>query len=460
MTDLARRLVRRSEGEGWFAEGDRVLVAFSGGLDSSVLLHLLRFTPELPEVEVHAAHFDHRMRPGSEEDMLRCRGTARAWSVPFHGGEAASPPSNESEARDLRYDFLLERRVALKARWLVTAHHADDQAETVLFRMLRGTGPRGLAGIPATRAPSVLRPLLPFWRKELEAYASRAKLRPVEDPTNHILHPARNMLRREILPRVEERVAPGARKALVRLASLQGEREVAAEFLVRHWLESVGFEMTEDGAGEVSISLPRGRLVELPREVLAEVVRYLLRQLGSVPSHSGTGTIVEFINRGSSGRSLRLPGGITLAREFDFILLKRSGLDPTPAEDRHLEIGGDQGEGTFVVAGRAMRARWSRRREPVGEGWPASIRASGLAGPLRLRGWAPGDRIRLSHGSKKLKKLFVERRIPLSERARTPVLADGRGRILWVPGVAIDPEAEAVAGVDPLFLKVGEDHGA
>src|SRR5690606_7521557 len=111
------------------------------------------------------------------------------------------------------------------ARWILTAHHADDQAETVLFRILRGTGIGGLAGIPARGAGGILRPLLPFWRREIQAYASDVGLRWRRDPTNLSHDPSRNRIRLALLPEIERHVAPGASRNLVALADLARESE-------------------------------------------------------------------------------------------------------------------------------------------------------------------------------------------------------------------------------------------
>ena len=182
--DLLRRFIRELSGPEDPQDGDSLLVALSGGLDSLVLLHLLRFGQGLPSFRLHAAHFDHRMRPGSEADSLWVKGLCQAWGVPLQKEEAISPPASEEEAREMRYEFLFRAREGCGARWLLTAHHADDQAETVLFRALRGTGLHGLSGIPRRREPGILRPLLSFTREELEDYAGLRGVRSREDPSN------------------------------------------------------------------------------------------------------------------------------------------------------------------------------------------------------------------------------------------------------------------------------------
>jgi tRNA(Ile)-lysidine synthase len=432
-------------------EGDRVVVAFSGGLDSLVLLHLLRFAPELPRVEPIAAHFDHRMRPESGADARWAADRARGWGVPFEGGEAHTPPASEEAARDARYAFLDAVRARVGARWILTAHHADDQAETVLFRIARGTGLGGLRGIPARRG-ALLRPLLPFWRAELEEYARVHGLDARVDPSNADPRFARNVLRAELLPRLETAVAPAARRALVRLARLAAREERAWRTLAPRLLEPL---VIEEDSARIAVAAPQ--LLGYPWALRARVLRALVRRLGAGLDEAGTRAAVEFMGSAASGRSHPLPGGLLLAREFDRLVLSRprpAGRASDTISDVVLEIGGAApGARTFELAGRRLAARWSLDPLPHGEAFALGR----LHFPLRFRARRPGDRIRLAYGSKKLKKLLAEARIPLSERARVPVLVDGEERVLWLPGIARGAGTEPVPGEAALHIGLSDE---
>ncbi|UCC49059.1 MAG: tRNA lysidine(34) synthetase TilS, partial [Gemmatimonadota bacterium] len=198
-------------------EGAAVTVALSGGLDSVALLDLLGTLRERWGWRLTAAHFDHRMREESGADAGWVADLCRQRGVPCRVGRARRVPRSESEARDLRYEFLHRARLEFQAECLATAHQADDQAETVLFRLLRGSGLAGLGGIPLRRSPNIVRPLLPFWRAEIEAYAAARGLAHRSDPTNLDISIARNRIRHQLIPAIEANDAPDFRGQLVRL---------------------------------------------------------------------------------------------------------------------------------------------------------------------------------------------------------------------------------------------------
>jgi tRNA(Ile)-lysidine synthase len=415
-------------------EDAHVAVALSGGMDSVVLLHLLRFGG----ARVTAAHFDHAMRPGSDADARWVRGLCVAWGVPLVEARAEETLRTEDEARRARYRFLRRAQAESGATHLATAHHADDQAETVLFRILRGTGVAGLAGIPERDEGGLVRPLLPFWRAELKGYARENGLRWRTDPTNRALGPARNRIRNELIPRIEETLAPGARRSLVRLARLARAEEEEWSVLVRRATrEAVKWE----GEGA---ALVRDRLAAYDWPVAARVLRAVLRRCGVVPGRAGTRSALQFISRAPSGRVFPLPGGTHQIRTEWSAAWVEPVRDAPPA-DRPLVIGGPAGEGELRVGGRELRVRW-------GAGDELAERA--LVYPLTLRGWRPGDRVRTRAGTKKLKKLFLEARIPRGERGALPVLADAEGRVLWAAGLARAADAEPLPGEAAITIKI------
>ncbi len=462
--------------EGWSRwagspPGSTVVVALSGGLDSCVLLHLLRFS--LPDLglSVMAAHFDHRMRRDSGADARWVRGLAGAWRVPLMIGEADRPVRNETEARRLRYTFLEQVRAEEEASLVLTAHHAEDQIETVLFRVLRGTGVRGLAGIPARREPGVARPLLREPREELAAYARRHRIPSRLDPTNEDLGYARNRIRGELLPRITE-IHPGARESLLRLSRNARRTSRALDALLAPVLQRLRADR-----GDGFCTFRREDFLDLPETVQGEALRALARGSGPPLGEAGTAAALEVIRTGRSGRVVHLTRTLSLEREFDLLHLSWGGPRGSTRREAAVPVGqvpllreAPSGPGATEIdfGGRHLLIEWSVGRSSESGEWggvgpsPAlgcRIGLDGLPFPLSLRAPRPGDRIRGPGGGRKLKKVFGELRVPAPDRGITPLLVDGKDRILWVPGhyrSALAPAPPAAEG-PALFLKMGEE---
>jgi tRNA(Ile)-lysidine synthase len=430
--DLADRLDAHLRSTGLLPRGAAITIALSGGLDSVALLVLLQSLQQRWGWRLSAAHFDHRMREESAADADWVAAFCADRAVPCRLGRAPVVPGNEAEARKLRYEFLERARANLGADRLATGHQADDQAETVLFRLLRGSGLAGLAGIPAHRHPGVVRPLLPFRRAEIEEYARAQGLPYLEDPTNLDLSIARNRLRHWMIPGLEANGWPGLRVQLCRLAELAAR----ASERVERASERVAGELVVE-ASEGRIVVARTRFLAYDNRVRAHLVRVLAGRLGPRPGRVGTRIALEFINRCPSGRRVELAGGIVIAREFDRLLFERR-RPQEPARDGELVLSelGD-GAGHVQIGGVEWRLRWQLgargARMDSGERF-ACFEPSELRLPLTVRAWRPGDRMRLRGGTRKLKKVFVDRRVGRSERGGIPLLTDRAG-VLWVVGL-------------------------
>ncbi len=496
-TGLAARFRDHLTASGCLDGARHAVVALSGGVDSMTLLHLLRFGGAAPSPALHAAHLDHRMRAESGADAEWLGEVCADWDVTLHLRTASTPVRTEAEGRELRYRFVAEVAEGLgTGAVILTGHTADDQAETVLFRIARGSGPRGLASILPGRPPSVLRPLLPFRRAEVEAYAAAHEVPHREDPTNRDLRWTRNRIRHEILPALEAAV-PGAAASLAALAGTSRMESAALDQLLDERIAALALAQPAD-ASSAALSFDREALTALPDPLLTVMLRRAAMRMGGSPGRAATAALLRFVREAPSGRSVTLEGGITAEHHLGAIHLRcasagypeaQAALDsdvavspvrrssPTATLPR-VRVEPPSGEAGFTHGACTVAVSWRStvRGQPAEQPPPAfehrSIQAvspraashspfvahfapGDVGFPLHVRPWVPGDRMTLPYGKKKVKKILLEARVQADRREGWPVVADAAGVILWVPGYpqpsrAIPPSP----GDDALRLEV------
>lgn len=431
---------------GFLAPGARVLAAVSGGSDSIALLEILSDLSTERGFALAAAHLDHGIRPEAARERALVERRAAALGVALFVGAADVPAEArrlragvEETARLARYRFLEACASSWGATAVALGHTRDDQVETVLLHIVRGSGVRGLAGMPARRGIFV-RPLLGCARAELRAFLRARGVRYAVDPSNRDASYLRNRIRAELLPLLRRRFNPRADEALLRLAANAAEEREALEAPLRALLDR--------RAGPDGVRLPLSRLARLaPFEI------YLLLD-GLLRDRFGVARDVEkrhfdackrLVREGRSGSRAMLPHGIEAVREQRHLLLRGRAAPAAPAEALV------PGPGRHPLPGWGLAAR-VEIRSPRGvslRSTAVSAWFSGVAFPLRVRPRRPGDRIAPfgMRGRRKLSDLMIDRKIPASLRGSIPVLEDAAG-ILWVPGVAaaedrrVDPRAK------------------
>ncbi|HVR95638.1 MAG TPA: tRNA lysidine(34) synthetase TilS [Thermoanaerobaculia bacterium] len=425
------------------AADDRVVVAFSGGPDSTaLLLAMSRLARRAGGPRLVAAHLDHGMDAGSADRAAAAARLAAALEVPAVLVRRPVPAlrqpgeSLEAAARRVRYDFLDEVRRLAGARYVATAHHRDDQAETVLLRLAFGTGVAGLAGIRPVHG-TVVRPLLGppgVTRNELAALLAEAGLKPVEDPTNRDPHAARSRVRHHLLPRL----AADVPDLSPRLAGLAARALRVGDRLERILeVERAGGTPAYPGGASVE----REVLERLPAELLPFALALLHRRAG-VPYPAARAARSELLRQlGRPGRIACDCGDGWVWREEDGrVALRRREEAGSPLSFTYtLKIPGE-----LEIPEVALRVRLIC--QPV-EPWMLAgcRRRAALALPVApgdrvtVRSRCPGDRLHPlgASGSRKLKDVLIDRRVPRGERDRLPLLCVG-GQIAWVPGVTID----------------------
>ena len=320
--------------------GSRVMAAVSGGPDSVALLHALLKIRAALRLSLRIVHLDHGLRPDSAQDADFVRALGTRWRVPttIERREVSTTCAREGwsledGARRVRYQVLLETARRYSADFIATAHTADDQAETVLMRFIRGAGLMGLGGIPIKRplAPGVwvVRPLLESWRLDVLAHLKRAGLAYRDDPTNADPRFVRNRIRHGLLPLLEREYNPHMKPLLVQLARhSRWDYAYLEEAARRQWKRLVKAGRATGGASngqtELAISIPRFR--QQPQALRREVVRQAIHQLradtGQLEFRHWLEAEQLFAER-PSGAVLDLPGGVQLVRSHSQVICRR-----------------------------------------------------------------------------------------------------------------------------------------
>jgi tRNA(Ile)-lysidine synthase len=429
-------------------KGDRVMVGFSGGPDSTALLVALAHLKIALGVQVRAAHFDHRLRSREEAegDAAFVRALCRKLRVPveFGSGDVRArarrkKESIEEAARAMRYRFLKRAAKELGCTVVAVAHNRGDQAETVLMRMIRGAGVDGIAGMrprarwPFGGGPDVVRPLLDVPRGEIERYCAELGLEPRRDPTNDLPVGTRNRIRSELMPMLRT-FNPRIEEALARLAASTAmdvdEITATVDGFWRHPRVTLVRKESVRFAREIVATAPPSWTVRLVRRAY-EHLSASAKELEEIHTQALLRTMTT--RRGKTS----LPGGLTARTTSDWITIS-TVEPPLPPELPAKRL---------RVRGETRVSRWkfestveskSKRIGTLG-GLEARIDADAVKRPLSVRSRQPGDRLRplgLS-GSKKVQDILVDAKVPVEERDGVPIVCDERG-IVWVVGHCID----------------------
>lgn len=412
--------------------GGTMLVAVSGGRDSVCLLHYLATMPR--DFSVAAAHLDHGQRPTAGRDVAFVRQLCRELDVPLTVERADVPAlarqrgvGLEEAGRMARYDFFRRTADSLGAQRIATAHHAADQAETVLLNLVRGTGMQGLAGIPPVRG-RIVRPLLETSRDDIETYLKTHGLSHVEDETNRDTSLGRNRLRREVMPGLLS-LHPGAAASICRTAELLRREDAFLDSLAAAYLPQEG------------LSASRERLLSAPEVLRLRALRLLAGRLpvGKKDFTAAHYRALEDLCR--TGGALSLPGGASAVCRDGALTLSDA---PAPLDEAALRPGDN------------LAGSWRITLSDA----PAPDALALRSGPWTVRPWRRDDRLTLpgSRGSRSLKRLFAERGIAPPERDTWPVLClAGRPAAVW--RVGIDQKALPERSGNTIYITITKNNG-
>ena len=391
----------------------------SGGADSTALLLLLRDLGPQLGLDLHVAHFDHRLRPReSAKDAQYVADLANRCGATIRVGRAETKPTSEDGARELRYAFLRRAAREVGATRIATGHTRDDQAETVLLHATRGSGLAGLAGM-RPRRDDIVRPLLAIGRADTEQVCADAKVEPREDPSNTSLRYARNRVRHTVLPELE-RINPQARAALARLADAAAAASDATATAAER---ALALATTPDG-----IALDR-----LPADARDDALALAwLRATGRPLAATHRAALAKLAASREGTAGLDLPGARAV-REYA-VLSIGSPARAAPATPREAPL----------VEGQAIEwAGWT-----LSLGGPAPSGALSAPAPagsvLTVRSRRPGDRL-AGRLRIKVQDLFTDAKVPARARAAHPLVAIGPSEVWWVVGLK-HADGEATGG--------------
>jgi tRNA(Ile)-lysidine synthase len=426
---VLRKVARSIRRHSLLDADDSVLVAVSGGPDSVALLAALT---ELNggSRRVGVAHVNHHLRGrDSDRDQAFVARLAARLGCEFHAVDAriTGRANLEERTREVRYQALLAVAARERFRRIATGHMLDDQAETVLHRLIRGAGVGGLGGIQPKRADGVIRPFLDVSRAEVLAYLRKRKLRYRVDRSNAVGRFTRNRIRRRLLPLLERDFNPAIRAALARLAELSRDDEAVLE-------DSAKRRSRSDPALGLECALLRRAPAALQRRMLRSWLVSSRGDLRAIGLHH-VERLRDLAAERGDGKSVALPGGSVTRSggrlHWNLLATRARGFARTLPR-----------EGTLSVPGWQVETRTSARRVRPGP-WRAVFDLTALDGArIRMRNPRPGDRLRPLGlgGSKKLQDVFVDAKVPRVERCSWLVLESG-GAVLWVPGLARDEGA-------------------
>ncbi|PYI50236.1 tRNA lysidine(34) synthetase TilS [Paenibacillus flagellatus] len=478
--ELLKRVEKTIRDERLVQAGDRIVVAVSGGPDSMALLHVLFSLRERLRIGLVAAHVNHRFR-GAESDREAdiVAAFAEELGVPCEMASIDVPDyiartgmNPQAAAREKRYAFLREAAGRHGAKKIALAHHADDQAETVLMRLLRGSGPSGLAGMPIVRAEKnleLIRPLLRIYKSEIECHCADYGLPVCRDSSNESRKYFRNEIRLDVIPFLRQ-YSDRLPESLNRLAEIaRAEDEWMEAETRRTFAEIVSVRHAGDGTECV---LESASFAVLPIALQRRLIKLILNYVFSEADLSDFARIESarsvIVRERREALTLDLHDKVKLVREYGTVRFVQALPDPEPyayaitRPDARLRLpeAGLTLECSLLETDGASAARLLADRN--GSRDEAYFDYDRVPYPLSVRSRQPGDRMNPFglKGTKKVKDMFVDEKLPPAARQRIPLVLDAAGRILWIPGVrrsAHAPVSETTTRV--LAMKVRSFEG-
>lgn len=417
--------------------GDKILVGVSGGVDSVALLRVLySLAPEM-NFQLVVAHVDHNLRPGSVKDKEFVENLASRLKLGFYHLDADVEKhsaehhlSHEESGRIIRYSFFRELLKNLKANRVATAHHVDDQIETVFLRLLRGSVTTGLRGIPAVRG-QIIRPFIKVERSQIVEYCREKGLNFINDETNFGIAADRNFIRNRVISEIEARF-PHYRKTVLRTLELLGRDEEFLEKTAGH-LYRIASERHEQ-----KIVFDVKQISDAHDAILARVLRTAFYDLTGPDlrlTQINLNQSISLVRSPNPSSSLDLPGFLNIRRDYDKLILCKKSVDHF--EPYSYLVNGPgilQLPSSCGILAFTILNHLPKLDKIMSDSDTAYF--DSLQFPIEVRSFRPGDRIEAwgVAGSTKIKKIFIDKKISLSLRRRIPLIVKD-DKVLWIAGV-------------------------
>jgi tRNA(Ile)-lysidine synthase len=428
-------------------KGDRLIVGVSAGVDSMVLLHLFNAYREAFDLSLIVAYINHGLRPEeSEKEAELVQKESERLGLPFEYGQfnvkefqKLGGLSPQDAARRIRFHFFYDLLQKHHAQKIALGHNADDQVETVLLRLIRGSGLQGLKGILPIREEKVIRPLLEVWRGEIEPFAIEKKIPFLLDSSNLKNDYLRNRIRLALIPLIEREYQPNFKEILMRTSSILREEndylekgaEEAYQKIIREERDALSFKFSEYQSLHQAI---QWRVI---KKILGRI--YDWRMVMEEGEWSEAHKIYQKLHQSSPSFLLELTHGVWVEKRYDIVLLGKREVKPFPPFEVELispchtfieEIGKE------VVIEETNRDKFRNFNGPSNT---ALMDYESLQFPLKMRNFRPGDRFHPLgvKGTQKLKDFFIDHKVPKFERPKVSLLISGE-MIAWIVGYRID----------------------
>ncbi|HJF84891.1 MAG TPA: tRNA lysidine(34) synthetase TilS [Megamonas hypermegale] len=427
-----------------FSAHDRLVVACSGGPDSMALVDILRRLQHKHDLQLYIAHAEHGIRQESSlEDARYVQNYCRKYNLPFYLEHLNVPDfarerkmSMETAARVLRYRFLRKVKDATGSAKIATAHHLNDQAETFLQHLIRGAGSAGLSGMRAVNG-DIVRPFLCLYRREIEAYCEKYDLQPRLDETNLSLEYERNKIRLELLPLLEK-YNSGIVKSICNSAKIIAEQNDYINFSAQKVYNNI-CKQSADGKVHLNVLQVKQEHIALRTALYRLIIRNVQGNLENITAKH-VDKIDRFVHSGHAGLILQLPQYLTAEYGYgEVIFQKNTAANAPSAIENGYNIKIEMNTAAVLPGGCIIEMKKVAKPFKITGNAQCFVDGDKLSGEIFVRTRCTGDKImpKGMNGTKKVKDIFIDRKIPAKLRDSVPLVCDGRG-IIWIAGVQQD----------------------